>query len=132
MFTIETKEFGYKLTFVGFIKSDEMMDWLSESEKILEKSTVKEFGVFIDMRKLRPLPPDSRELMEKGQMLYKTKGMSRSVVIVDNIVTKLQFIRIAKETGIYDWERYIDVSSISNWELVGLDWITDGKDPDKK
>ena len=132
MFSIETKDFGYKLVFEGFIESDEMNDWFSESKRIMGEPTNREFGVFVDMRKLYPLPPESRDIMEEGQKLYKAMGMVRSVVIVNNIVTQLQFIRIAKETGIYGWERYIDASSVSNWELVGLDWIIDGKDPDKK
>ena len=132
MYSIEQVDFGYKLTFEGFIETDEMKDWLSESEKVLENTTLEEFGVFVDMRKLYPLPPESRAIMEEGQKLYKTKKMIRSVVIVANIVTQLQFIRIAKETGIYEWERYIDASSVANWEQVGLDWIIDGKDPDKK
>jgi len=34
--------------------------------------------------------------------------MVRSVVILANTITKLQFKRIAQETGIYQWERYID------------------------
>lgn len=132
MYSIEQVEFGYKLTFEGFIETDEMRDWLSESERILENTKPAEFGVFVDMRKLYPLPPDSRSIMEQGQKLFKTKGMSRSVVIVANIVTQLQFVRIAKETGIYKWERYIDASTVTNWDQVGLDWIIDGIDPDKK
>ena len=35
-----------------------------------------------------------------GQKLYKAKGMSRSVVIVDNVIIKMQFKKIAQETGI--------------------------------
>ncbi len=132
MYSIEQVEFGYKLTFEGFIMTDEMRDWLSESERILENTKPAEFGVFVDMRKFYPLPSDSRSIMEQGQKLFKTKGMSRSVVIVANIVTQLQFVRIARETGIYKWERYIDASTVTNWDQVGLDWIIDGIDPDKK
>ncbi|HMV41143.1 MAG TPA: hypothetical protein PK079_09135 [Leptospiraceae bacterium] len=60
------------------------------------------------MRTLKPLPPESQIHMQEGQKLYKEKGMVRSVVILANTITKLQFKRIAQETGIYQWERYID------------------------
>jgi len=57
--------------------------------------------------------------------------MSKSVVILANTVTKMQFKRIGKETGIYQWERYIDEVSNPNWEKAGVDWIQNGIDPDK-
>jgi hypothetical protein len=131
MYSIEKKDFGYKLVFGDFIKADEMKKWVEESRKALAAAP-KEFGVFVDMRTLRPLPSDSQVSMEEGQKLYKKKGMVRSAVILDSKVITLQFKRIAKETGIYEWERYIDASATPDWEKTGLEWIRDGKDPDKK
>lgn len=43
----------------------------------------------------------------------------------------MQFKRIAQETGIYQWECYIDEQSDPNWERTGIDWIKNGVDPDK-
>ncbi len=77
------------------------------------------------------MPPESQKHMEDGQKLYKEKGMSRSVVILANTTTKMQFKRIAQQTGIYQWERYIDETSNPNWEKAGVDWIQNGIDPDK-
>ncbi|MCK5165408.1 MAG: hypothetical protein KAQ72_16935 [Desulfobacula sp.] len=130
MYKIEKKDYGYKLTFDGFIKGEEMKLWVDESKKILAGAP-KEFGIFADMRTLKPLPTDAQPLMQEGQMSYKKKGMVRSVVILNNAVTKMQFQRIAKETGIYEWERYVDASAINDWEKVGIDWISKGIDPDK-
>ncbi len=130
MYQIENKDYGYKLTFSDFIKAAEMENWVAESEKVLENAP-GDFGVFVDMRMLKPLPKDSQEQMQTGQKLYKKKGMVRSVVIVDNSITKLQFKRIAQQTGIYEWERYIDSSSEQDWERVGIEWIANGVDPDK-
>ncbi len=130
MYKIEKKDYGYRLTFGGFIKEDEMKKWLEESKVILPNGP-KSFGVFVDMRTLKPLPPESQKHMNEGQKFYKKSGMVRSVVILASAITKMQFKRIAQETGIYEWERYIDEASTSNWEKVGLDWIKDGIDPDK-
>ncbi len=129
MYKIEKKVFGYKLTFADLIKEDEMKQWVEESKKLLTNSP-HEFGVFVDMRSLTPLPPESQIQMQEGQKLYKEKGMIRSVVILDNPITQMQFKRIAKKTGIYKWERYIDASSKTNWEKVGIDWINENIDPD--
>lgn len=131
MYTVEHKPYGYKITFGGFMKLEEMMQWVEVSKKELADAP-KEFGVFIDMRELKPLEPPVQEYMKNGQKLFKDKGMKRSVVILTSPITKMQFQRIAKETGIYAWERYLDIISVPNWEEVGEKWITSGVDPDQK
>lgn len=83
------------------------------------------------MRELKPLSFESQKEMEKGQKLYKTKGMEKSVVILNNDIVTMQFKRIAQETQIYRWERYIDASKHSNWEEMGINWLIDLVDPDE-
>jgi hypothetical protein len=53
-------------------------------------------------------------------------------VILANAVIQLQFRRLAKDSGIYAWERYISAADTPNWEQVATNWITKGVDPDKK
>ncbi|MBT9544148.1 MAG: hypothetical protein IV090_02030 [Candidatus Sericytochromatia bacterium] len=129
MYQIERKDYGYYLTFGDLIKADEMNRWVSESKQEM-LSAPSQFGVFVDMRTLAPLPEDAQVAMQEGQKLYKSKGMTRSVVIVNSKITKMQFMRIAKETGIYEWERYIDATAVPNWEDVGVAWLTEATDPD--
>lgn len=130
MYKIEKKPYGYQLTFGDFINKEEMAKWVSDAEKALA-SAPSSFGVLIDMRTLKPLPADAQDEMKKWQKLFKEKGMKKSAVILDGAVTKMQFMRIGKSTGIYEWERYIDASNVSNWEQVAIDWITKDIDPDK-
>jgi len=130
MYKVEKTSYGYKLIFGDFIQADEMKKWVDESKEILANST-SEFYIFVDMRTLKPLPEDAQPFMQEGQKLYKQSGMKRSVVILNNPIITLQFKRIAKETGIDQWERYIDASSVPDWEAKGLAWITEGKDPDQ-
>lgn len=129
MYKIERKDFGYKLTFGNVISGKEMNQWLKESAEEL-KNAPETFGVFVDMRTLKPLTADAQEPMQDGQRLYKQEGMVRSVVILSNPIIKLQFRRIAKETGIYKWERYIDEETDPDWERKGMEWIVEAKDPD--
>lgn len=131
MYKIEKKDYGYLLTFSDFIRPEEMQAWLHESQTHL-RSAPKNFGIFVDMRTLKPLSPDSQMIMQEGQKLYQKSGMIRSVVVVSSSIIKAQFTRIAKETGIYQWERYVDSSSNPNWERIGVDWLTKGTDPDKQ
>lgn len=130
MYKIEKKDYGYQLTFGDFIRSEEMQQWVEDSKQELA-SCPAEFGVFVDMRTLKPLAPETQAHMQEGQKLYKAKGMTRSVVIVNSALIALQFKRIAKETGIYEWERYLDASAMDNWEEVGIRWLTEAVDPDQ-
>jgi len=130
MYKIEKKNYGYKIIFGDFMSENEIKKWVEESKFALQTAP-KSFGVFVDMRTLKPLMPELHKYMQEGQKLYKDKGMIKSVVILANAVTKMQFKRIGQETGIYQWERYIDESSNPNWEKVGIDWIQNGIDPDK-
>ena len=129
MYKIEKMNWGFKLTFSGFIQIDEMKRWAEESKKALLLAP-NEFYVFVDMRTLKPMAQDAQECMKETQNLYKKSGMKRSVVLLDNFLTKNQFNRIAKESGIYEWERYIAPSQTPDWENVCLNWILKGIDPD--
>ncbi|MBN2724618.1 MAG: hypothetical protein JXR95_11155 [Deltaproteobacteria bacterium] len=130
MFKIEKQSYGYLLHFSGNITDDEMKKWVSESEKILKTVKNKKFGIFVDMRDLKPLSPSAKEIMVSGQAIYKTAGMERSVVVVKSAVLKLQFKRIAKESGIDKWERYISSDENPDWQKLGEEWLVSGKDPD--
>jgi hypothetical protein len=130
MYQIEKKSYGVKLTFAGLIAKDEMQKWVAESAKIT-KSLPSKFGVFVDMRDLKPLAADSQLVMQEGQKLFKNAGMERSVVILSTAMVTMQFKRIAKETGIYEWERYIDSSKTADWEEIGIKWLENKIDPDK-
>ncbi len=131
MYKIEKKEFGYHLTFGDVFNSEENRLWLAESKAVLSKGP-KSFGVFVDMRTCQPMSYPARKILEQGQRYYREMGMTRSVVIVDSPVLKRQLEELAKESGIYDWERYVASSICANWEKVGLDWIINKVDPDKK
>jgi len=128
MYVIEKTDYGYHLTFGGSIFADEMSLWVEESEQVLATQRGS-FSVFVDMRTLQPISADAQVHMQKGQRLYKQKGMERSVVILSDPTLTRQFTRIARQTGILPWERYIDASIEPNWEQIALDWIIDGKEP---
>jgi hypothetical protein len=107
-----------------------MKNWLEESKKVLE-SALGSFKLLIDMRDLKPLPEDSKAIMQEGQKLYKQKGMVRSCVILKGATIKMQFTRIAKESGIYAFERYIDSTASADWMTKAMNWLLKEEDPDK-
>lgn len=130
MYKIEKTGYGFKLTFGDYIQASEMKKWLEESKTQLASAPSK-FQILVDMRTLTPLPEDAQTVMQEGQKLYKMKGMERSCVILDNPTTTLQFKRIAKQTGIYAFERYVDSSKSADWMTKAMNWLTKEIDPDK-
>ncbi|MFA6583420.1 MAG: hypothetical protein WCS77_03900 [Elusimicrobiaceae bacterium] len=131
MYKIDKTSYGFKLTFGGQIEADEMLKWVVDARQKLNGVSGK-FGVLVDMRELKPLPLAAQAPMKEGQQAFKTKGMERSVVILKDPTTTLQFKRLAKETGIYAWERYINAGEHLDWEKIAISWITAGTDPDKR
>ena len=115
MYKIAKEKFGFQLTFEGRLSLDEMKQWKEESKKALLGAPLT-FGVLIDMRTLRPggIPDDAQAVMVEGQGLYKKAGMERSCVILQSALVAMQFQRLAKESGIYAFERYIDASWFNN------------------
>ena len=128
MIKIEKKPYGYKIFFSGIISSLEVENWLTESSKILEKSPEK-FSVFVDMQEMEILPVICQGNMYEGQKLYRKMGMERSVVIVRDRLTAMQFRLIAQKTGIYDYERYINASVNPIWGKEALDWLINSVEP---
>ena len=131
MYAIDRTVYGLKLTFGGFMDAAEMQKWHDDIVGKLPKMSLK-FGILVDMRTLKPLPADAQSTMVKGQQACKKAGMERSCVILDNATTTLQFKRLAKESGIYAFERYIDASANPSWEHTAIKWVANGLDPDKK
>lgn len=128
MIKIDRKPYGYSLTFARKLSKANLDEWLKESELVLADSP-KSFFVLIDMRSLELLPAEFKYIMFEGQKLYKRMGMERSVVVVADKLTALQFRLIAQKTGIFSYERYIDASTNLNWEKEALNWLLNAVEP---
>ena len=128
MYEIRSAPYGFRLRFAETIDEEAMRAWLDESRRMLQDSP-SSFGVFVDMRTLRPLSEKARVLLLKGQRLYQCAGMERSVVILDSPAIHSHWQRIAQQSGIWPNERYIDAGQVEDWETAGIRWITEGREP---
>ncbi|MGD0989528.1 MAG: hypothetical protein ABR874_17085 [Candidatus Sulfotelmatobacter sp.] len=128
MYKIEKTDIGFKLTFDGIVTQADLLPWFEESKKALS-TCKKPFGVIIDMRGLELLPPEVQAEIVKGQMLYRDGGLERSAVILGDPIVTIQFMRLAKKSGVYEYERYIDASSDAQWEKHAEEWVRSGIDP---
>ena len=131
MYKITKQKFGFQLTFGGdSMDAAEMTRWREEAKKALVGAP-QSFGVLIDMRSLKPgaLHPDAQKIMVDGQGLFKKAGMERSCVILQSATVTMQFERIARESGIYSFERYINAAAHPDWEPRAIGWIENKVDP---
>jgi len=128
MYRIERTDWGFELEFGGNMSAEEVQQWYQDWAEAL-KGRLGPFSVFVDMRTLIPLSKEAMIPLGEGQRLARQSGMIRSVVIVQNPATASQFRRIAGDTGINQWERYIDAISFENWKELGMNWILQGLEP---
>ncbi len=130
MYSISRQGYGFQLTFGGSIDLDEINRWREESRKALAAAP-KSFGVLIDMRELRPgdLKVNAQPVMVEGQQLYRNAGMERSCVILQSATVTMQFQRLASESGIDAYERYINASAHPDWHTMAIAWIEKKVDP---
>lgn len=131
MYSIQETDYGYRLAFKGFIRADEMVQWLRDIEQKLTLRT-QPFCLLFDMRELKPLPVDSQPYLESGQALFKSRKLLRSFVVLNNPVAALQLKRISMQTGLCSWERYADIRSDPDWEQKGLDWLRQRIEPEAR
>jgi hypothetical protein len=129
MYDIEETSFGFELTFGGRMDRDELLDWRADSEAVVADGP-DSFGVLVNMRDLATLDDDAQAVMVDTQHDYREWGMERSAVLLDSATTKLQFQRLARESGIDEWERYVDDESFDDPRAVALDWVNDGVEPE--
>ena len=108
-----------------------MQQWMTESKRVLA-NCAPAFGVLVDMRQLDLIDADVQNLFKVGQKMYRRHGMVRSAVILRHATMAVQFKRIALQSNIYDWERYIDANALDEWEQIALDWVVRGIDPDQR
>jgi hypothetical protein len=131
MYNISKVNYGYQLTFGGTIDLAEITRWRAESITALQGAP-KSFGVLIDMRDLKPgdVRPDAQPVMAEGQALYRKAGMERSCVILQSATVTMQFQRIAKESGIGAYERYINAGAHPDWQAKAVAWIEHKIEPE--
>ena len=128
MYRIEITDYGVRFTLRGFVDQQEILRWAVDVREST-KSLAKGFCIFLDMRGMQPLPPDACNVMEKAQQAAIKAGMKRAVQVVDDPITRIQFKRLARRTGISGIERQIDPSTVPDWERAAMDWLIVGTDP---
>jgi hypothetical protein len=128
MYSIAETSYGYRILLEGFLQRDEAAALLAEM-RTTAKPRDGAFSVLVDMRLSRAFPAEAQEVLKQTILVCKEAGMERNAVVLNSAIAALQARRIAKETGIDEWIRYIDASNEPDWERVAEEWLDQAVEP---
>ncbi|NLC59081.1 MAG: hypothetical protein GX774_19780 [Armatimonadetes bacterium] len=128
MYRIELTTYGYKVTLAGSVSARALTAWVQESESLLAGQT-GEFGVLFDVRQLKAIGFEEREVLRKARLLYREKGMRRSVVVGEGAALLQQLRQVAVDSRSAALERYLDALQVHDWGRHALGWLQNGIEP---
>lgn len=126
--TTSSTPFGYRTTISSPFPPAEATAWFADVKRVV--GAPHKFGQLVDLRAQTPASAETNAIVQAAMQWVRAQGMERSAVIVANAVTKMQIVRLAKEVGMYAYERYFDAASEPQWETKAKAWIEHGTDPD--
>ncbi|HEX7182143.1 MAG TPA: hypothetical protein VF756_09895 [Thermoanaerobaculia bacterium] len=129
MHKLEQTKYGYRLVLEGFVERAEVGQLLETMKTKIRPAKDQTFPLLLDMRNSRAFPADARELLKEAILFCKEAGMERNAVVLNSAIATLQARRIAKETGIDRYARYIDATH-PDWEKIALEWLVNGVEPE--
>ncbi len=127
-YSVVPTSYGYRITVDGIFSPSEATTWFEDIKRIAGPKP--SFCQFVDIRKQLPNPAGTSPIVEEAMTWVCDNGLKRSCVIVDSPTLRMQIMRLAKKSGMYNYERYFDASEDPNWERHALDWLERGIDPD--
>ena len=129
MYRIEETSYGYRVRFEGNLLRDDAGALLSEVRSLIQPRGTG-FAVLVDLRSSRAFPAETQDILRAAIVHFKEAGMERNVCVLDSAIAALQARRMAREAGVAEGTRTIDVSSRPDWERAALDWLVRAIDPD--
>ncbi|WNG33530.1 hypothetical protein F0U61_07790 [Archangium violaceum] len=123
-------DYGFRVHAPGYITPTEARAWFEDLKIRVLALQGKSFGMLVDSRSQKANPPDTQELIKEAMVWLRGHGMERSVVVLDSTVALIQILRLAKATGVYAYERYMDALKDPEWEAKAVGWIKHAIDPD--
>lgn len=129
MWNVQRPSFGFVLTLAGRFSLDDVRAFGVACRSELDKPLPDGWGVVVDMRDLVPLGEKEQVSLVDIQKAFKARGMTRSVVVLKDAIATMQQRRLARQSGIDKWERYINASVVLDWQSAAKKWLTSSTEP---
>lgn len=123
----EKTSYGYSSIYGETASLEEAKEWLVDVKKILGPGK-RPFCQMIDIRGQKAHDPTVQTFIVEAMGYLRKTGLQRSAVILSSAIAKMEITRLAKQTGVYDYERYFEGTGS---EKAALAWLEHGVDPDK-
>lgn len=127
----EDRPFGFAIIAPGLISEMDARIWIDDLYQLVTRSGRTTFGLLVDIRRQRANPPGATALIQQAMRWLREAGCVRSAVVLDNSMALIQIRRLAAETGVDAYERYINAVATPDWERKAEDWIVRGIEPDQ-
>jgi hypothetical protein len=128
VYRIDETDYGYRVTLEGFLQRDDAAALLGETRRRV-RPRADGFALLLDLRGARAFPAEAQEVLKQVILHCRGAGMERNAVLLNSAIAALQTRRLARETGIDRWIRYIDVSSEPEWERAAAGWLERAIEP---
>lgn len=129
MYTLTVREFGLFVCLKGCFTPETMEHYFEELKQLILRSGRARFSVLADIRLLLPLDEQSIQILQQIHHFLKAQGMMRSVTILQHPITAEQVVRLTKESGIIEWQRFIDAKMYPGWQRFSFQWLLEGIEP---
>ena len=129
MYRIEDRNYGLRMYLSGFMRAEEMEDWLRESENAVSLNSVK-IGILIDMTGQYPILNHNLDCIRRGLDHFVKMGVGRTAVVLGDTVNTIKLELISRKDQEIPREYFIDASTEPEWEQKALEWIVNGIVPD--
>lgn len=130
MYKLDATPYGFRLAIGEQVTLWEATRLLRDSSEALTNRNMP-FGVLVDIRTLKPMHGRVQGVIDETLRLFRDdRGLERSAVVLASAIVTMQLKRIAKESGAYQYERYINTETHREWDHTALAWIIHGVDPD--
>lgn len=122
-------DYGYRSISTNPVSVQDVLDWSDQVKALIRKRG--RFSQIVEVRKddFFNDPPEVVAAVTELMEYIVSHGLKRSVVLVPNRRTVLRIMQMSFDSGVYEWERYIELSR-PDCEKLALDWILKGIDPD--
>ncbi|MFB6177306.1 MAG: hypothetical protein ABEI99_09225 [Halobaculum sp.] len=129
MYETTQTEYGFEMTFADFIDETEMREWAAAvRERLDSRPAESDWHCLVDMRRMKAMSPDGKELMSEIKSECHDAGLNRVGTVVADTTTRLQFQQMSRGTGA-EAERYVAADQFEDPVAVAEDWVSDGTEP---
>ena len=123
MYTIESTEYGFRLTIEGLLDLDDLEKLRCDMLEALAMYN-RPFALLVDVQKAIPFEPEVARAVAKLHAACHEMSMTRAAIVVKSPVARGQAAQISFDAGSCMGDMVFDAGREPDWESKAMDWVT--------